>query len=133
MADLNSLLRWSIENSASTQSTSTSSTTSQPLSLSFKPAQTPSNGTSALHPSDPQLRLDDVSPASTPGPLTPTEGSSQLPNLPKGNGELTTDILDVIMGKSDSVTMREKMEFAVDESNSVEDRVAALDDFEMAR
>jgi len=53
--------------------------------------------------------------------------------LPKGNGELTTDILDVIMGKSDSVTMREKMEFAVDESNSVEDRVAALDDFEMAR
>lgn len=40
-------------------------------------------------------------------------------------------MLDLILGKGDSITMKEKMAFATDENNSVEDRVEALDDFEM--
>jgi hsp70-interacting protein len=40
-------------------------------------------------------------------------------------------MLDLIMGKSDSVVMKEKMALAVDESQDVADRVDALDDFEM--
>lgn len=35
------------------------------------------------------------------------------------------------MGKSDSVEMKEQMAVAVDESRSVDDRVQALDNFEM--
>lgn len=35
------------------------------------------------------------------------------------------------MGKSDAVVMREKLNIAMDESLDVNDRVFALDDFEM--
>ncbi|KAK4684729.1 hypothetical protein P7C73_g5438, partial [Tremellales sp. Uapishka_1] len=35
------------------------------------------------------------------------------------------------MGKSDSVIMKEKMAYAMDEKNTLDDRVEALDDFEM--
>jgi hypothetical protein len=42
-------------------------------------------------------------------------------------------MLDLIMGKSDSVVMKEKMEIASDESRPVDERVEALDDFEMVR
>lgn len=37
----------------------------------------------------------------------------------------------MLMGKPDSVTMREKLDLARDETMSVDDRVSALDDFEM--
>jgi hypothetical protein len=40
-------------------------------------------------------------------------------------------MLDHIMGKGDSAIMKEKMAFAMDETNSEDDRVEALDDFEM--
>ena len=40
-------------------------------------------------------------------------------------------MLDLILGKSDSITMKEKMTFALEENNSVDERVEALDDFEM--
>ncbi|KAK8858620.1 hypothetical protein IAR55_002849 [Kwoniella newhampshirensis] len=146
MPDLNELLRWSIANS---QLQSTESTPSdQQLSLRFSPASSGggsgttgssrSGGNSALHSSDGGLA--DVSPASTPGPATPVGGST-LPLPPGGElpgagtsarrDDLTTEMLDLIMGKSDSIVMKEKMDFALDESHSVEDRVEALDDFEM--
>ena len=37
------------------------------------------------------------------------------------------------MGKSDAVVMREKLNIALDESQDVNERVFALDDFEMVR
>ena len=40
-------------------------------------------------------------------------------------------MLDLILGKSDSLSMKEKMAFALESSNPVDDRVEALDDFEM--
>lgn len=137
MADLNSLLRWSIENSTRPPGTSdvNGDSNNEQLSLKFKPS---SSGTgtanSALHPSDPLYRAanDDISPASTPGPATPLSGSTTLPALPR-RSDLTTEMLDVIMGRPDSAVMKEKMAIAVDESQDVEARVIALDDFEMVR
>ena len=37
------------------------------------------------------------------------------------------------MGKPDSTTMREKLEYAQNEENVVDKRIEALDDFEMVR
>ncbi|OXH34057.1 hsp70-like protein [Cryptococcus neoformans] len=128
MPDINELLRWSIANS-----TVPDADASEQLQIRFNPNSTQS-GTSTLHASD--LGPPDISPASTPGPATPRDGSS-LP-LPPGaevpgakKEDLTTEMLDLILGKGDSITMKEKMAFAIDENNSVEDRVEALDDFEM--
>ncbi|ORY24290.1 nucleotide exchange factor Fes1-domain-containing protein [Naematelia encephala] len=118
MADLNTLLRWSIANSTT--------------SPQAPPTQS-SASLSALHPSDPLYRLqngEDISPASTPGPATPVNGASALPNVPH-RSDLTSEMLDVIMGKPDSAVMKEKMEIAMDESREVDERVEALDDFEM--
>lgn len=86
-------------------------------------------GTSALHPSDPLYHVShladgDASPASTPGPVTPEA-------TPRPQQELNSDILDIIMGKSDSTMMKEKMAYAMDEQMPVDKRIEALDDFEM--
>jgi hypothetical protein len=149
MPDLNELLKWSILNSTQGPNASASNQLSatsegapegeQGLSLRFNPSTTShSNPNSALHPNDPQYRIshgDDISPASTPGPLTPVGGNADLPNpaLPRGvrSVQESNEILEMLMGKPDSVTMREKLDFARDESMSVDDRVSALDDFEM--
>lgn len=141
MPDLNELLKWSIMNSA--QGPAAASAQPEPssegeLSLRFNPTSSASTPSSALHPSDPGHRshaddiTGDISPASTPGPLTPAGGSGDIP-LPAGvrSVQESNDILEMLMGKPDSVTMREKLEFAQDESMSVDDRVSALDDFEM--
>jgi hypothetical protein len=40
-------------------------------------------------------------------------------------------MLDHIMGKSDAVVMREKLNVALDERQDINERVFALDDFEM--
>lgn len=146
MPDLNELLRWSITNSAASQPQSATSatlestdealatSTDQQLSIQFNPASSTAQhpaGSSALHPSDPYGHPD-LSPASTPGPLTPTEGSNGFPTLGK-SGPTASEILDLIMGRPDSAVMTEKMEYACDESQDVEKRVEALDDFEMVR
>lgn len=118
------------------------------------------NSAATLHPSDPYYRrpitpqaiIDDFSPASTPGPATPQPGETVLPNGGTGlmadapaqahshtqaqaaappRSDLTSEMLDLIMGKSDSMIMKEKMEIACDESKDVDERVGALDDFEM--
>jgi hsp70-interacting protein len=125
MPDLNALLRWSIENSTAPAADDASD---QQMSIRFNPASSltgPTTTSATLHPSDPQYRAPNASgedaPASAPLPAPPVEKRS----------DLTSEMLDHIMGKSDSTIMKEKMEFAVDESQSVEDRVSALDDFEM--
>jgi hypothetical protein len=43
----------------------------------------------------------------------------------------SNDILEMLMGKPDSTTMREKLEYAQNAENDVDSRVEALDDFEM--
>lgn len=45
--------------------------------------------------------------------------------------EESNAILEMLMGKPDSTTMREKLEYAQNEENDVEKRIEALDDFEM--
>lgn len=133
MADLNTLLRWAVENSTATQQAE-GVPVGEGMSLKFKPAapgQVASHTAATLHPSDSQFPIADLSPASTPGPATPTEDFSHLPGQTAANTTLNTDILDLIMGKPDSLTMKEKMAFAVDENNDIEERVEALDDFEM--
>ena len=140
MPDLNELLKWSIMNSASGQAqdttsneTSSGSNGNDQLSLRFNPATTnPSTPSSALHPNDSQYRIstDDVSPASTPGPLTPSDLPVPLPRQVRSVEE-SNAILEMLMGKPDSTTMREKLEYAQNEDNEVEKRIEALDDFEM--
>jgi len=140
MPDLNELLKWSILNSASGQPQNSESTDSasggsndQQLSLRFNPATAnPSTPSSALHPNDSQYRIstDDVSPASTPGPLTPSDLPVPLPRQVRSVEE-SNAILEMLMGKPDSTTMREKLEYAQNEDNEVEKRIEALDDFEM--
>jgi hsp70-interacting protein len=133
MPDLGELLRWSIENSTipPTQAQNAQTSDSTPLSLQFRPTTQPHAPNSALHPSDPNYPTDHLSPASTPGPATPTNGSSSLPAVPAKRSDLTSEMLDLIMGKGDSVIMKEKMAFAIDDSNSEDERVEALDDLEM--
>jgi hypothetical protein len=47
--------------------------------------------------------------------------------------EESNAILEMLMGKPDSTTMREKLEYAQNEENVVDKRIEALDDFEMVR
>jgi hypothetical protein len=105
MADpLQSLLTWSIANT----DTSGQQRSSAPRA--------------ALHPSDHESSGPEVQLApSTEGPVA----------TPQPKKKIDTGVLDHIMGKSDAVMMREKLEFAMDEAQSVNDRVFALDDFEM--
>jgi hypothetical protein len=53
--------------------------------------------------------------------------------LPRGvrSVQESNDILEMLMGKPDSTTMREKLEYAQNAENDVDSRVEALDDFEM--
>jgi hsp70-interacting protein len=135
MPDLNELLRWSIENSAprdgdAPAASAPAPAAEQPLSLSFRPTSDPAAASSALHPSDPHFPLANNGPTA----LAPSEdvaGAAGTPAAPARRDDLTTEMLDLIMGKSDSVVMKEKMALAVDESQDVADRVDALDDFEM--
>lgn len=103
MADpLKSLLTWSIAN------TDTSNRPRAPRA--------------ALHPSDNESSGPEVQLAPSAAGPAPT---------PKPRSDLTSDMLDHIMGKSDAVVMREKLNIALDENNDVNERVFALDDFEM--
>ena len=130
MPDLNDLLRWSIANSTP----KIEAPNDQQLSLRFNPTPTSTSGSSTLHPSDPHYHdsTDDASDVSTSGPATPVTGTSSLAGIAK-RSDLNSEILDLIMGKSDSLVMKEKMATAMDESLDVDQRVEALDDFEMVR
>lgn len=123
MPDLNELLRWSIANTPAPESADhpAPSNESAPLSLRFNPASSTATpvGSSALHPSDAQY------------PVANNAAPSEPANAPARRSDLTSEMLDLIMGKPDSLVMKEKMEFASDETQSLDDRLSALDDFEM--
>lgn len=141
--ELNSLLRWSIENTvpstpasasatepANTQGDSTPSTTSYPQDTSdglnlrlTTPSASSSAPRAAVHPNDGTFSDADNA-------VVATSASASTPAV-KPRDDLTSEMLDHIMGKSDAVIMREKLAFALDTANSAEDRESALDDFEM--
>jgi hsp70-interacting protein len=54
----------------------------------------------------------------------PTNGVVRQPQA------IDPDIIDMILGRPDSVLMKENMEVAADVNRTEEDRVAALEDFE---
>lgn len=121
MPDLNELLKWSIANSTGPPAQIQPDAADEPLSLRFNPpSDSPSTGSSAIHPSDPLYAAS----ADTAHDATRTQPTPAQTTL-------TSEILDTIMGKPDSTVMKEKMEFALDESFPVDERVEALDDFEM--
>lgn len=60
----------------------------------------------------------------------PQDGT-QPPSQPRT--DLDPGIIDAILGKSDAELMKEALTVAVDEKRDEDDRVQALDDFEMVR
>lgn len=61
---------------------------------------------------------------------TPEDAERTVPSAERIKA-LDPEIIDMILGKSDAVVMKEKLAFAVDESREEDERVEALDDFEM--
>ncbi|KAH7333621.1 nucleotide exchange factor Fes1-domain-containing protein [Rhizoctonia solani] len=61
---------------------------------------------------------------------TPADESHAPPTAERMK-ELDPAIIDMILGKSDAVVMKEKLAIARDESREEDERVEALDDFEM--
>jgi hypothetical protein len=78
----------------------------------------PAANGAALHPSDP-LHPDHV------------PADHLVRDQPAKRSDLTSDMLDAIMGKSDSVVMKEKLATILDQSKDLDERVVAMDDFEM--
>lgn len=104
---LNQLLHWAVAN--------TPGADGQPVPSSSAPR-------GALHPSDP------AHPQHVPSSSEPAEQPKPQPRK-----DLDTGVLDVLMGQSDAVTMKEKMGIMRDQERGVEERVSAMDDFEMVR
>lgn len=52
---------------------------------------------------------------------------------PQPRTDLDPGIIDAILGKSDAELMKEALTIAVDEKRDEDERVQALDDFEMVR
>lgn len=61
---------------------------------------------------------------------TPEDASRTAPS-PQRIKELDPEIIDMILGKSDAVVMKEKLAVAMDEAREEDERTEALDDFEM--
>lgn len=59
------------------------------------------------------------------------ETSTSTAAAPVPQQKLDTAILDHIMGKSEAVMMREKLAIAVDQEQDLNERIMAMDDFEM--
>jgi hsp70-interacting protein len=70
---------------------------------------------------DSLLRWSIENSANAPGSVPP----------PAPRKDLDPAIIDHILGKPDAVVMRENLTIALDKSKDVDDRVAALDEFEM--
>lgn len=62
---------------------------------------------------------------------TNDDGEQPASQRPRQN--LDTGVIDAILGKSDAQLMKEALAVAVDETKNEEDRIQALDDFEMVR
>ncbi|KAG9125930.1 hsp70 nucleotide exchange factor fes1 [Ceratobasidium sp. 392] len=61
---------------------------------------------------------------------TPEDAPRTAPSAERMK-ELDPEIIDMILGKSDAVVMKEKLAFALDEAREEDERVEALDDVEM--
>lgn len=61
------------------------------------------------------------------------DGSAQPPQPPQPRKDLDPGIIDMILGKPDSELMKENLAIAVDEKRSEDERLEALDNFEMVR
>jgi hsp70-interacting protein len=61
----------------------------------------------------------------------PEDATGTAPPQPPPRKNLDPAIIDHILGKPDAVVMREAMAVALDKSKDEDDRVAALDEFEM--
>ncbi|GJE88989.1 nucleotide exchange factors-like protein [Phanerochaete sordida] len=59
------------------------------------------------------------------------DGSAQPPQPPQPRKDLDPGIIDMILGKPDSELMKENLAIAVDEKRSEDERLEALDNFEM--
>ena len=121
MPDLNELLAWATANTPQPAASQQPESSDGQLSIRFNPTSNPSAGSSTLHPSD-------AGQPTGPSALAPSEETN--PSRAKRE-DLTSEMLDHILGKSDSIIMKEKMAIASDVSQSIDDRVQALDDFEM--
>jgi hsp70-interacting protein len=96
---MESLLRWSVENSVPASSSSGTST-----------SVTAAGGG--------QITDSSSLGSAVSGPVAPRQ-------------DLDPEIIDLILGKSDAVLMKEALSAAVDRSRSEDERVEALDNFEM--
>ena len=117
---MNELLAWATANTPAPAAADTNSSDGQ-LQIRFNPNST-SSGSSALHPSDAGLPAHNDLAPSAPADADPTRAK---------RSDLTSEMLDLILGKSDSIIMKEKMAAATDENETIDNRVQALDDFEM--
>ena len=61
-----------------------------------------------------------------------TPGDNNQPP-PRPRTDLDPGVIDAILGKSDAELMKEALTVAVDENRDEDERVQALDDFEMVR
>ena len=66
------------------------------------------------------------------GSASSGDGSQQLQQSQQPK-ELDTGVLDVLMGRPESELMKEALAVAVDTKKSEDDRLQALDDFEMVK
>lgn len=60
-----------------------------------------------------------------------TSTSTAAAAAPVAQQKLDTAILDHIMGKSEAVMMRDKLAIMVDQEQDLNERIMAMDDFEM--
>ncbi|KAJ4496245.1 nucleotide exchange factor Fes1-domain-containing protein [Lentinula edodes] len=98
---MQSLLRWGIENSTPQNTTNTNT-----------------NNTN-----------NNTNTPNTPNTTTTNNNNNNAP--PARRPDLHPEIIDLLLGKSDAQLMKEAMAIAVDEGNTEEDRVSALDNLEM--
>ncbi|KAH7880326.1 nucleotide exchange factor Fes1-domain-containing protein [Lentinula edodes] len=73
--------------------------------------------------------IENSTPQNTNTNTTATNNTANAP--PSRRPDLNPEIIDLLLGKSDAVLMKEAMAIAVDEGNTEEDRVSALDNLEM--
>lgn len=62
-----------------------------------------------------------------------TGAAGQQPQQPQQPKNLDPGVIDMILGKPDSELMKENLAIAVDEKRGEDERVEALDNFEMVR
>lgn len=78
-----------------------------------------------------QTAANSTSTAVAAKPDSTVAASTSTAAAPVPEKKLDTAILDHIMGKTEAVMMREKLAIAIDEEQDLNERIMAMDDFEM--